>query len=128
MKPNWIENLSWTRKSENWFSEWYHASRKAIKSFKRTFCGSLHNEIDVKQHETIRKKHFTVYPRLQIHLSTLQNLLQNSIHYSSWLSNIKEKVMKDSFAEKDFLTLWKSRQRIFLLFDVRGLFTTDKKS
>ena len=26
----------------------YHVSRKAIKSIKKTFCGSLHNEIDVK--------------------------------------------------------------------------------
>ena len=50
------------------------------------------------------KKHFTVYSRLQKHLPTLQNLLQNSIRYSSWLSDIKEKVIKDSFGEKDFLT------------------------
>ena len=73
-------------------------------------------KLTCNKHETIQKKHFTVYPRLQIHLSILQNLLQNSIHYSSWLSNIKEKVMKDSFAEKDFLTSWESRQRIFLPF------------
>ena len=47
MKPNSIENF---RKKENLKIDFqnYHASRKAIKSIKRTFCGSLHNEIDVK--------------------------------------------------------------------------------
>ena len=40
----------------------------------------------------------------QKQLSTLQNLLQNSIRHRNWLSNIEEKVIKDSFAEKNFLT------------------------
>ena len=39
---------------------------------------------------------------LKKHLSTLQNLLQNIIRHRSWLSNIKEKVIKNYFARKDF--------------------------
>ena len=61
-------------------------------------------------------KHLTVYPRLQKHLSTLQNLQQNRIRCSSWLSNIKEKVIKDSFGVKDFLTSREKPENEFFSF------------
>ena len=63
-------------------------------------------------------------------MPNLQNLLQDDIRHRNRLSNIKEKVIKDSFTEFFFfLHLEKDHsQIIFLLFDVKELFTTGKNS
>ena len=48
MIPNSIEDLFANKKILKIDFQNYHASRKALRSITRTFCGSFHNDINLK--------------------------------------------------------------------------------